>query len=291
MRAQFPIYIPSKGRYEARVTVKFLEKINQPYFIIVEASEYKQYSAVISKDKILVLDPEFQRNYLTYDDFGDTRILGGGPARNFAWEHSISNGHDWHWVMDDNIHKFCRYNNNEIIKVGDGTLFKVMEDFVLRYKNVAMAGPQYFHFLSAKHKWPPFVVNTRIYSCNLIRNSLPFRWEGRMNEDTHLSLEILKANWCTIQFNAFLQDKSVTQVTKGGNTEQYLADGTFFKSQWLVDRHPDVARLTMKYGRIHHHVDYSVFKKNKLIKIDGVKIKSGVDNYGMKITHDKQKVK
>ena len=52
---------------------------------------------------------------------------------------------------------------------------------------------------------PPFKANTRIYSCILIDNALPFRWRGRYNEDTDLSLRVLKAGLCTIQFNAFLR--------------------------------------------------------------------------------------
>ena len=56
-----------------------------------------------------------------------------------------------------------------------------MEDFVLRYKNIAMAGPQYTMFVTDRsaNTYPPFTVNTRIYSCNLIRNDVPFRWRGR----------------------------------------------------------------------------------------------------------------
>ena len=43
------------------------------------------------------------------------------------------------------------------------------------------------------------------------------------------------------------------------------AEGTLKKSQMLVDAHPDVAKLVWKYDRWHHYVDYSPFKKNKLI--------------------------
>jgi hypothetical protein len=86
-----------------------------------------------------------------------------------------------------------------------------MEEFVLRYKNIAMAGPQYWMFAPSRAKLPPFVVGTRIYSCNLIRNDVPFRWRGRYNEDTDLSLRVLKDGLCTIQFNAFLCGKITTQ--------------------------------------------------------------------------------
>jgi len=47
----------------------------------------------------MILDPIYQRDYETLDDLGDTKSKGPGPARNFISEHSIAEGHDWHWVM------------------------------------------------------------------------------------------------------------------------------------------------------------------------------------------------
>ena len=47
--------------------------------------------------------------------------------------------------------------------------------------------------------------------------------------------------------------------------------------------HPDCSELVFKFGRAHHHVDYTRFKKMKLIRKDDVKIEKKVDNYGMKL--------
>jgi len=284
---KFPIYIPSKSRADSRLTSKVLEAMQVPYYIIVEKEQYDDYAVVIDRKKILILDKKYQDEYDTCDDLGNTKSKGPGAARNFAWDHSMKNGYEWHWVMDDNIKAFKRYNKNQRIRCDDATPFIVMEDFVLRYKNVAMAGPHYTMFVtnkSADH-YPPFSVNCRIYSCNLIRNDVPFRWRGRYNEDTDLSLRMLKSNWCTIQFYAFLQEKITTQAVKGGNTEAfYDKEGTLPKSQMLVQMHPDVTRVKWRYGRWHHLVDYSRFKStNRLIKKD-IEIQEGINNYGMKLT-------
>lgn len=48
-----------------------------------------------------------------------------------------------------------------------------------------------------------------------------------------------------------------------------------------VAMHPDVSRMVWKFGRWHHHVDYSDFKANKLRRKPGIEIPRGVDNYGM----------
>ena len=186
--------------------------------------------------------------------------------------------------MDDNITDFYRLVHNQKIRFGDATGFRIMEDFVLRYKNVAMAGPNYENFIVRKEQYPPFVLNTRIYSCNLIRNDLTLRWRGRYNEDTDLSLRLLKDGWCTVQFNAVLQNKLGTQTVKGGcNADFYEKEGTAPKSQMLVKLHPDVSRLMWRFGRVHHHVDYRPFRGLKLIPRAGVAVPAGVDDYGLRI--------
>tara|TARA_R100000781_G_scaffold92092_1_gene57030 strand:+ start:12970 stop:13836 length:867 start_codon:yes stop_codon:yes gene_type:complete len=284
MNPKYPLYIVSKGRADSRLTSKALEKMNVPYYIVIEQSDYKDYAAVIDKEKILILPEKYLDEYEVLDNLGRSKSTGPGAARNFVWEHSKKGGFAYHWVMDDNIERFLRMNNNLQIPVHNGSCFRAMEDFVERYENVAMAGPNYYMFVPRKAKLPPFVKNTRIYSCNLIKNDAPFKWRGRYNEDTILSLDMLKAGYCTIQFNAFMQLKTTTQVLRGGNSaEFYDKEGTLPKSQMQVDIHPDVSKIVFRFGRIHHHVDYTPFKKIKLIKKKNIKIKNGVDNYGMEL--------
>lgn len=75
-----------------------------------------------------------------------------------------------------------------------------------------------------------------------------------------------------------------TQHLRGGNTgEFYAKEGTLPKSQMLKDLHPDVTEVVFKFGRWHHQVDYRPFKKNKLIRKDGLVIPEGVNNYGMEL--------
>lgn len=255
-----------------------------PFRVVIEEQEFEAYAAVIDPRCLLILDRAYQRDYDTCDTVGDTKSKGPGPARNFAWEHSIREGHAWHWVMDDNIRGFYRFNRNSQVPVADGTIFRCMEDFCARYRNLAMAGPNYYMFAKRKQKIPAFVPNTRIYSCNLIRNDVPFRWRGRYNEDTDLSLRMLKAAWCTVQFNAFLQQKLPTQTIRGGNTNEFYArEGTLPKSQMLCALHPDVATLVWKFGRAHHHVDYRPFAANPMLRAPGFPADSSVNDYGFQL--------
>jgi hypothetical protein len=281
---KYPIYIVSKGRYDSRLTSKALELINVPYSIIVEKSEYEEYCAMIDPLKVLILPQEYLDAYDTCDNLGSQKGKGPGAARNFAWDHSVSLGYKRHWVMDDNLDAFHRLNKNEKFESLSGAVFLAQEEFVDRYENVAISGPNYYSFVKKTDKVPPFVLNTRIYSCLLIKNDIPYRWRARYNEDTDLSLRVLKDGLCTVQFNAFLCGKVTTQRMGGGNTKEfYQEEGTMPKSKMLEQLHPDVAKVVWRFNRWHHHVDYKKFKKNKLIKKEGLHIPNVVNNYGMKL--------
>jgi hypothetical protein len=297
---RFPLYIVSKGRSAYMVTSRALTRMGIPHFVVVEPQEVEAYeTAIRSMDllaTVLPLDLSFKDRYELCDDLGLSKSTGPGPARNFAWEHSIAAGHAWHWVMDDNLKAFFRLNHNLKVPATSPGFWVAMEEFALRYVNVAMAGPNYFMFASRKTKMPPFVPNTRIYSCNLIRNDAPFRWRGRYNEDTILSLDMLKAGWCTIQFNAFLQEKMETQKLPGGNTaefyhaegtvragEKYADTGTVAKSKMLAAVHPDLAEVIFRYRRVHHHVDYSRFKRQRLIRRPDLNLDPAPNEYGMRL--------
>jgi hypothetical protein len=277
MNPQFPVYVPSRGRSATRLTMKAFETMNVPYTVVVEDDEYGKYCEVIDRTKILVLDKWYQRTYEPCDVLGSTLTKGSGPARNFIWDHAISRGAGYHWVVDDNIRAFSRNNRKIRVRVGDGTIFKCMEDFCLRYQNVALGGPAYQQFRGRS----AFVVNTLIYGCILIRNDVPFRWRCRYNEDLDLAIRMMKSGWCTILFRAFMQEKMRSMTMAGGNTDVLYAEGTKKKSMMIVAQHPDVCRLVYKFGRPHHTVDYAKFGHLKLVRKESVKRKKKVDNYGM----------
>ena len=284
MLPRYPIYIVSKGRWKNRLTSKALNVMGIPYKIVVEQDQLPMYQAEVGADRCLVLPQRYLDEYDTCDDLGDSKSRGPGAGRNFVWDHATELGSKRHWVMDDNLDAFHRLNRNIKRESDTPAIFAAMEDFVDRYENVPVAGPNYYSFVKSSDGVPAFVTNTRIYSCLLIQNDAPYRWRGRYNEDTDLSLRVLKDGLCTIQFNAFLQGKVTTQRMKGGNTDEFYAlEGTKAKSQMLADLHPDVAKVVWRFNRWHHHVDYKPFSKNRLIKRDDVVASKKINNYGMEL--------
>lgn len=273
MNPVYPVYIISKGRWASRLTVKSLEDTSVPYHIVVEPQEVPAYSAVIDPAKILVLP------------FSNLK-QGSIPARNWVWEHAIQAGAARHWILDDNIRYFWRVYKNRKIRFGDGSPFRIAEIFVDRYENVALAGFQYATFIPSKGSFPPCLFNTRIYSSILIDNKLPYRWRGIYNEDTDLSLRVLKDGWCTVLFNIFVAHKTGTMRMKGGNTDElYKGDGRLRMAQSLQRQHPDIAKIFRKWGRWQHRVDYRAFKKNRLkFRLDISPLQQ-VNNYGIQLVN------
>jgi len=271
MNPQYPIYIISKGRHETRFTSRTLEYMNVPYFIVVEPQEYLKYASVINSKKIIVTP---------FSNLGQGSI----PVRNFVWEHAKKSGAKRYWIMDDNIKWFYRLNRNVKVVVNSGTILKAAEDFVDRYDNVALAGLQYDYFAPRKDKLQPFSLNTRIYSCILIKTDLNYRWRGRYNEDTDLSIRVLQDGWCTILFNAYLCGKVPTLTVKGGNAEIY--NDTDLRKEFaesLQKQHPDLVEVIWKYNRWHHKVNLLPFKKNKLKFRKDFVMPEGDNDYGMEL--------
>jgi hypothetical protein len=134
-----------------------------------------------------------------------------------------------------------------------------------------------------------------VYSCILIRNDIPYRWRGVYNEDTDLSLRVMKDGWCTVEFNAFLSQKKATMRMTGGNTELLYKlgdnkDGRLLMAKSLQEQHPDVVTIIWKFGRWQHQVDYSHFKKfNKLKRKEGIVVEKGNNEYGMELVFPSKK--
>jgi len=270
MNPKYPIYVISKGRAKSCLTARELKLMNVDFRLVVEPQEYEDYKDVA--ENILVLP---------FSNLGQGSI----PVRNWVWEHSISEGYKKHWILDDNIEGFHRLNRNEKPKLLSGVFFKCMEDFTDRYENVGISGANYYSFCKTTDKVPAYYLNTRIYSCILIKNDLPYRWRGKFNEDTDLSLRALKDGWCTILFNAFLIGKVTTMRMKGGNTNEVYSETNNRKefAESLQDQHPDVVKVTWKFNRWHHQVNYKPFKKNKLKLVQGVQINNQINEYGMQL--------
>jgi hypothetical protein len=275
--SRYPVCIPSKGRARYQKTAKPLDRLGVSYKFFVEETEYDDYCGALGESRVV---------RLPFHDLGQGSI----PARNFIWDWALERGHKRHWVVDDNITAFARCTYNRRLNVNGGGFFQAIEDFVDRYENVAMAGPHDKAFaLDRDPGLTPFLLNSRVYSCILLDTTLPYRWRGRYNEDTDLSLRFLKDGLCTVLFRALLMDKGDTVGSRGanplpgGNTDNVYNEGDNRRAfaESLREQHPDVVQVVWKFNRWHHQVDYSPFRRNKLKLRPDVTPAKGINEYGM----------
>lgn len=236
----YPLYVISKGRADECLTAQFLSTDGVDYRLVVEPQEYDAYAAQFDPDRILVLP---------FSNLGQGSI----PARNWVWDHAISQGSERHWILDDNIRYMLRRWKAMRLPMNSERAFSAMEEFVDRYENIAIGGPNYAMFVPDRERYPPFYHNVRVYSCLLIRNDLEQRWRGRYNEDTDLYLQVIAAKWCTVLFNAFLIQKVATMTMGGGNTDDlYQGDGRLRMARSLERQWPGVVSVQRRWGRPQH---------------------------------------
>lgn len=271
-KIKYPIYIISKGRPNIKGTAKFLDECNIDYRIVIEPNEYDEYIKYNDINKIIVAPENFSE-----------RGQGGIPVRNFVWEHSIQIGAKKHWILDDNIINYKRVHKGQKTIIKSPYIFSVIEEFTDRFENVKMSGHNYSFFSVATNQSHPIILNTRIYSSILLSNDIypEFAWRGRYNEDTDLSIRLLKSNYPTILFNSLTANKATTMTCKGGNTDTIYSveDAHLKKSLELKNNHPDCVEVVERFGRWHHLVNYNIFKNLELIYNDyGLEIFNHFDN-------------
>jgi hypothetical protein len=253
---KYPIYIISKGRWKTNYTAKALDLLKIPYRLVIEPLEVNDYAKVTDDLRKLLVLP--------FNNLGQGSI----PARNFVWEHSLRSGAERHWILDDNISGFgIQKGGRRVPTLRNADFFAQCEKFVDRYTNIALAGIRYrFHHNYTK---APYLLNTRIYSCMLIKNCIPYRWRGKYNEDTDLSLRVLKSgSYCTLLFTWCYCNKAGSMLVRGGNTDTIYAEGDNRRAfaESLAKQHPDVAKVVWRFNRWHHQVDYRSFRTIPLCK-------------------------
>lgn len=266
---QFPFYIPTRGRPDRQLTAGRLLTIGITPTLVVEDAEYDAYVAANPACNIEVWPSSYMDDYERTPELDPHPTTGA--AHNFAWDHSRAAGFTHHWILDDNIRTFWhrsdqgRYSGKPTAKH-----FRWHESLMLRYRN--LAGFSLGQGMTFGDK--PFRLNTRLYCAVLYRNDLNeygIKWRRGLNDDTIVSLDILKTHyWCTAESHMLGIQKLPTSRKgrlPGGMTDFYANGGFARKAAEAARIHPDCVRIVERFGRIHHHISYSQFQQ-RLIPVD-----------------------
>lgn len=265
----FPVYIPTRGRPQKQLTAKALLEIGIKPFLVVEDAEADAYLANNPECNVVVWPQRYMDEYEKTPELNPHPTTGA--AHNYAWDHSREAGFSHHWIMDDNIRNFLVRHNNRRARVGNAKALHWQEDFIQKWQNLAGMSLAMSPFMRGK----TIALNTRLYCATLYRNDLHeygIRWRRGLNDDTIVSLDILKTGyWCTAENRAVgIQKMGTSRKSRlsGGMTDFYAQGGFIKKSAELVRLHPEYSRTVVKFNRVHHTVDFSSFKQ-QLIPVKG----------------------
>lgn len=252
-KSKYPIYIISKGRHDVTLTANNLEASGLDYLIAVEPQEYQLYVNKLSVNRVLKLP---------FSNLG----LGSYPARNYCWEHAKNLGYNYHWILDDNILHWLKWVDGKRRRIKDcSDAIKYVELYSDKYNNDILGFEEYN--FSVRVPKNPFKYNCHLYSALLIKNSLPYRWRLKYNEDVDLCLQVLHNGGTTASCVYYLANKvSTADKMKGGNQDELYKGNDpkkkLLKAKMLEAQWPQYAKTVIRFNRIHHFVDWKVFKNN-----------------------------
>lgn len=240
---KYPIYIPSKGRWQKSYTSRFLNQDGVSHYVVVEKHEEEAYREALPWAEILVLPHQDEGLHVT---------------RCWIQQHAIDSGADKHWQLDDNIRRCRRWHKGYRLRCNGGLALRAAETFCDRYENIAVAGLNYEMF--CVDGVPPFYRNCHVYSCSLIEHCHDLWWRDRYNDDVDICLQALGRGLCTCLINAFMVEKIRTMKTQGGNTPVYEQDGRLRMARALKRRWPYLVDIKRRWKR-PQHVVHSSWKK------------------------------
>lgn len=258
---RFPVYIPTKGRPEKQLTARNLLRVGIVPTLVVSEDEVDVYKRLQPDCHVIAFPPSYMDDYERTPELDPHPTTGA--AHNFIWDHARAGGYSHHWSIDDNIHTFhYRNTHGRVLSHPGPDPFIWHENLMLRYRNLAGFALGLGHTFGAS----PFSLNTRLYCAVLFRNDLDqygIKWRRGLNDDTIVSLDILKTRyWCTAESHMLLAYKIGTSRgvrLEGGMTDFYAQGGFIRKAAEAIRVHPDCVRQVVRYGRVHHQIDYSQF--------------------------------
>lgn len=252
---RYPIYIPSKGRWDSSSTARLFLSKGIPVNVVVTEAEEDNYRASLGSASVITLP---------FDGYGMEHL---SRVRNWIKELSTSKGEKRHWQFDDDLLGLHRRYKGIRIKCDPEIALKIAEDFTDRYDNIAISGFSLFSNIRDDNQLPPFNINVGLVSNQLILNSIPCKFRPTYGEDLDICIQSLLEGYCTIRFNAFIGQfqKGQGGNKAGGLYDLYHSDATYNLASILEKSWPKIVKVKKVYGSLPKiTVKWSLFN-NKLI--------------------------
>ena len=263
------VLILTHGRPDRVITVDTLRKSGYTgrIFIVVDDHDktLEEYKKKYGSDVVVFNKKRAGELTDSGDNFGSLR--GVVYARNIAFEIAADLGLTHFLELDDDYTSFQyrfdgQFNYNpKTLKNLDGIIeafYTFLDETGADCIAMAQGGDfiggdqgQFAHSVSLRRK----LMNS--FFCRVDR---PFKFLGRINEDTTLYVDGGVRGKLFFTANQVNLNQIVTQQNKGGLTEIYLDSGTYVKSFYTVMYQPSCVKVSTITGqrgtRLHHRVSW-----------------------------------
>ena len=285
----FNFYIPSYGRAENTLTVKWLKEFHvENYYLAIDPNQYNDYKKYHNKKNIIIRDPIF-RNEDMYDMITGIKspnsYHGTAGIYNSLLYFSRSMGESHYWTIDDDMIALSMKARKKALEPGEEAKYikddyyrcsrleeqygfsykeftKDLEEVIMATRNPGFLGLEKLGLVFMLPMM--FKTGTRCYSFYLTSNKLQPDHRGQHNNDVITSLENSKNGLVNFLWEGICYSSGDTQ-SGGGLTEVYQKFGTLDKGKTLLNAFPDLSKITFNYNRIHHTVNYNTFNKLRVL--------------------------
>ena len=269
VRDDFAIFILTHGRPDRVKTVKTLEMCGYTgkYYIILDNEDPTEdrYKELFGEDKVIIFDKnEVAKKFDIYDNFEGKNVVVF--ARNVCFDIARSLGLKFFAEFEDDYLEF-RYrvpdgNSLRAVWIDDfDTVCEAMIDFVdsTGVRTVAFA----------QNGEMGGGINGSVWRGQVLRKAMntfffkvgtpdeDFYFLGRLNDDVNAYTLLGQRGELFIQIPMVNLNQVETQAAKGGNTDAYLAFGTYTKSFYSVLASPNCVKISTlgnNFARFHHKV-------------------------------------
>lgn len=247
----WPVFVASRGRPEGK-TFKLLNQSQIFYYVFVEPQEAQEYQAFHGADKVLVLPLAGQ---------------GIGYVRQLILKFAREMGHEWYWMMDDDINGFFKTVSRKTERITAIEAMMAAQDHLQKLPTVAQAALEYQQFAWSATK--PLRWNSYCDVCVAINTNrtkgINYRPELRLKEDRDFTLQIVaNSGYQTVRLSFYSFDVPKNGTNKGGCQDDYKTNGKELEhSKKMVEMWPGVCSLNIKKdGRPDVKINWKLFSPN-----------------------------
>lgn len=268
----FAVFILTFGRPNKVLTYNTLQRAGytgKVYLICsTDDKTLNQYKEKFG-DKVIVFNKEdYKGTFDIGDNFNEDNVVV--YARNASFDIARDLGLEYFLQLDDDYLNFhFRVVKGDILdSKNPKDVDKIMDYYVDFLKSTpvsSIAWAQGGDFIGGKNN--PFFTNResdgrkrKVMNSFFLSPNRPFKFLGRINEDTTAYTQNGKLGHIFITHPYFSIAQPQTQTNSGGLTEFYLSTGTFVKSFYTILFNPSSVKIGAmgdNHLRLHHRISWN----------------------------------